>query len=75
MAGCSGTPLPQKLGIEPDHVVVQLGRPGLLPEVEVRHRLPASADVVLFFVTERAALASGAQGAAVTAPGSAHVPQ
>lgn len=58
MAGYSGTPLPQKLGIKPGHVVVQLGGPGdLLPDVEVRRRLPAHADVVLFFVTERAALA------------------
>lgn len=58
MAGYSGTPLPQKLGIRPGHVVVQLGGPvDLLPAVEVRRRLPAHADVVLFFVAERAALA------------------
>ena len=58
MAGYSGTPLAQKLGIKPGHVVVQLGGPdGLLPEVPVRRRLPTSADVVLFFTTERAALA------------------
>jgi hypothetical protein len=57
VAGYSGTPLAQKLGIKPGHVVVQLGGPvGLLPDVVVRRRLPASADVVLFFATERAAL-------------------
>ena len=57
MAGYSGTPLPQKLGIKPGHVVVQLDGPAdLLPDVAVRRRLPASADVVLFFTTERAAL-------------------
>ena len=58
MAGYSGTPLPQKLGIKDGHVVVQLGGPEeLLPGVAVRRRLPSHADVVLFFVTERAALA------------------
>jgi hypothetical protein len=58
VAGYSGTPLPQKLGIKDGHVVVQLGGPDdLLPGGTVRRRLPAHADVVLFFVTERAALA------------------
>jgi len=57
VAGYSGTPLQQKLGIRPGHVVVQLGGPeGLLPDVNVRRRLPRQADVVLFFVTERAVL-------------------
>ena len=57
MAGYSGTPLAQKLGIKDGHVVVQLGGPEeLLPDVQVRRRLPKSADVVLFFATERAAL-------------------
>jgi len=57
VAGYSATPLAQKLGIKATHVVVQLGGPDdLLPEVAVRRRLPASADVVLFFTTERAAL-------------------
>jgi hypothetical protein len=57
VAGYSATPLPQKLGIKPGHVVVQLGGPeDLLPEVAVRHRLPAAADVVLLFVTDRAVL-------------------
>ncbi len=57
MAGYSGTPLPQKLGIKPGHVVVQMGGPeGLLAEIGVRRRLPAHADVVLFFASERAVL-------------------
>jgi len=57
VAGYSGTPLEQKLGVRPDHVIVQLGGPqGLLPEVSVRRRLPRHADLVLFFATERAAL-------------------
>jgi len=57
VAGYSGTPLGQKLGIKPGHVVVQLGGPAdLLPDVAVRRRLPASADVVLFFATERPVL-------------------
>jgi len=57
VAGYSGTPLAQKLGIKPGHVVVQLGGPdGLLPEVAVCRRLTGHADVVLFFVTERKVL-------------------
>ncbi len=57
VAGYSGTPLVDKLGIKPGHVVVQLGGPeGLLPRVAVRRRLPRVADVVLFFTTERIAL-------------------
>lgn len=57
MAGYSGTPLDRKLGIKPDTVVVQLGGPDdLLPDFPVRRRLPPSADVVLFFTTQRAAI-------------------
>jgi hypothetical protein len=57
VAGYSGTPLPRKLGIKDGHVVAQLGGPAdLLPGVKVRRTLPPHADVVLFFVTERAAL-------------------
>ena len=57
MAGYSGTPLVQKLGIKDGHVVVQLGGPdGLLPGIAVRRRLPSHADVVLLFTTERAVL-------------------
>jgi len=57
VAGYSGTPLQQKLGIRSGHVVVQLGGPeDLLPDVAVRRRLPRHADVVLFFATERAVL-------------------
>ena len=58
MAGYSGTPLAQKLGVRPGSVVAVLGGPeDLLPDVEgVRRRLPASADVVVAFFTRRAAL-------------------
>jgi hypothetical protein len=57
VAGYSGTPLAQKLGVKDGQVVVQLGGPDdLLPAVAVRRRLPKSADVVLFFTTERIAL-------------------
>ncbi|HTM18904.1 MAG TPA: hypothetical protein VL172_00285 [Kofleriaceae bacterium] len=63
MAGYSGTPLPQKLGIKPGHRVVLLGAPRgfaaalgpLPPGVAPRTRL-APADVILFFTRERAAL-------------------
>jgi hypothetical protein len=53
MAGYSGTPLAQKLGIAPDSRVVVLGAPkGFLPEVEARRRL-GPADVVVAFFTRR----------------------
>ena len=55
MAGYRGTPLPQKLGIRPGHVVVLVGAPeGFeLDGVEARRRLPPRADVVLAFFTKR----------------------
>jgi hypothetical protein len=58
MAGYSGTPLAQKLGVKPGSRVVVLGGPeALLPEdVPVRRRLATgddSADVVVAFFTER----------------------
>jgi hypothetical protein len=66
MAGYSGTPLPQKLGIKPEHRLLLLGAPkgfektlGKLPEgVVVAKRLAGKStfDVVVRFVTEKAEL-------------------
>ena len=55
MAGYSGTPLAQKLGVKPGSVVVQLGGPeGLLPaDVPARRRLIGDADAVVAFFSER----------------------
>ena len=60
MAGYSGTPLVQKLGIKDGHTVVRLGPApdDLLPEVPMRTRLGVRADVVLLFTTTRAGLES-----------------
>jgi hypothetical protein len=65
VAGYSGTPLLKKLGIGPGAKVAILGAPdgfdatlGELPEgAVVTRRLGGRRDVVLMFVTERAALA------------------
>jgi hypothetical protein len=67
MAGYSGTPLPQKLGIKPGHRVALIDAPagfqatlGTLPaEVSVITTLPRQGelDVVLFFTDSRAELA------------------
>ena len=64
MAGYSGTPLPQKLGVKPGHRVAWLGAPagfdatmGALPDgVSVQRRLGKGLDVLVQFVTERAEL-------------------
>ena len=64
MAGYSGTPLPKKLGIKPDHVVALLdapeGVPGLLEplpaDVELRHDARARADVTIVFCATLAVL-------------------
>jgi hypothetical protein len=66
MAGYSGTPLPQKLGIKADHRVALLGAPpdfsetlGALPErVDVRARADGGKafDVIVWFVTRQADL-------------------
>jgi hypothetical protein len=64
MAGYSGTPLPQKLGIKPGSTVAVLNAPdgfdetlGPLESVRVVRRLSASpVDVVVAFVTRRADL-------------------
>ncbi len=60
-AGYSGTPLPQKLGVKPDHVVFLDGQPeGLdlkdLPAATVVRRLPRSMDVTLTWHTSLAGL-------------------
>jgi len=72
MAGYSGTPLPQKLGIKPQHRVALLGAPkgfektlGALPEgVRVSKTLGGnqSHDVIVYFVTEKARLKSALPG-------------
>jgi hypothetical protein len=66
MAGYSGTPLPQKLGIKADHHVAMLGAPagfdavlGKLPDgVRTKRRLVMGQafDVILFFVKHRSDL-------------------
>ena len=60
-AGYSGTPLPQKLGIKPDHVLFLDGQPvdlelGELPAGTVVRRLPRSMDVTLTWHTSLASL-------------------
>ncbi len=58
MAGYSGAPLPKKLGIKPDAVVVLVGAPsdfettlGTLPEgVVLRRRAAGRPDLVVWFV-------------------------
>jgi len=61
MAGYSGTPLPQKLGIRSGHRVVVLGAPGgfalALPAgARQSTRLVAGTDIVLLFVRSRVEL-------------------
>ena len=64
MAGYSGTPLPSKLGIKPDHIVALLDAPsgaGALLDprpdgVELRHDARGRADVSVVFCSNRAAL-------------------
>ena len=60
-SGYSGTPLPQKLGIKPDHVLLLDGQPagldlGELPAGSVVRRLPRSMDVTLTWHTSLASL-------------------
>lgn len=59
MAGYSGTPLPRKLGIKPDHRVLVLGAPAgfALDDVRVRTTARGKADVILSFHDRRAELA------------------
>jgi hypothetical protein len=62
-AGYSGTPLPKKLGIKPDHRLALVDAPedfgttlGELPAaVEVRRSARGSADVLVYFTKSRAA--------------------
>ncbi len=66
MAGYSGTPLPQKLGIKPAHRVALVASPtgfretwGALPDevkVQVGLRGTAPLDVIVWFFTEKATL-------------------
>lgn len=60
-AGYSGTPLVKKLGFKPGMTAVFLDMPeGILGEIEgvtVKRSLRGHADIVLCFVTARAALA------------------
>ena len=64
MAGYSGTPLPQKLGIKPTHRIALLEAPqgfektlGKLPDgVVVAKKLSGKNDVIVCFVREKAAL-------------------
>jgi hypothetical protein len=60
-SGYSGTPLPQKLGIKPDHVLLLDAQPagldlGDLPAGSVVRRLPGSMDVTLTWHTSIAGL-------------------
>jgi hypothetical protein len=80
VAGYSGTPLVQKLGIKPGALVVLLGAPpgfslDLPHGATNRDRLGAHADVVVFFTVERAQLESriDALGKAVAPSGAVWV--
>ena len=65
MAGYSGTPLPQKLGIKENHKIVLLGAPatfglGALPTgALIAKKLPAKGtiDVAVVFIKKKAELA------------------
>jgi hypothetical protein len=65
MAGYSGTPLPQKLGIKQSHRIALINPPsnfpgefGLLPNgVEIVKQLRAPMDLILFFVKSEKELA------------------
>jgi hypothetical protein len=64
LAGYSGTPLPQKLGIKPGQRLMLLNAPdgfdetlGVLPEgVDIRRAARGSADVIVLFTKQRALL-------------------
>ncbi|HZD94466.1 MAG TPA: DUF3052 domain-containing protein [Candidatus Sulfotelmatobacter sp.] len=64
MAGYSGTPLVQKIGIKPGHRVVLRNHPasfvkdlGRLPEnAETSEKLSGKANVIVYFTDKRAAL-------------------
>jgi hypothetical protein len=72
MAGYSGTPLPQKLGIKSEHRVALLGAPkgfekalGALPEgVRVSKKLGGNFvhDIIVYFVKEKSLLKSALPG-------------
>jgi hypothetical protein len=64
MAGYSGTPLVQKIGIKPGHRVILRHHPasfvkdlGRLPDgAETSERLSGKANVIVYFTDKRAAL-------------------
>jgi len=61
MAGYSGTPLLDKLGIEPGHTIILIDAPdGVIPDlptgVTVRSRVTGHLDVALCFTLARATL-------------------
>ena len=67
-AGYSGTPLPKKLGIKPNHRIALLNAPKgfetgtlgeLPPGVSVRHRARGPLDVIVAFVRSRSELGRG----------------
>jgi hypothetical protein len=67
-AGYSGTPLPKKLGIKPDHRIALLDAPAgfetdtlgeLPPGVTIRHRARAPLDAIVAFVRSRSELERG----------------
>lgn len=74
MAGYSGTPLVQKIGIKPGHRVILRNHPasfvkdlGKLPEgVKTSERLSGKANVVVYFTDERAALEKDFSGLSST---------
>ena len=71
MAGYSGTPLAQKLGIKPGHTVLTIGAPkqyrdwlGDLPDVHFTSKPPKpGADIVHLFVTSLAEFETQLPGA------------
>ncbi|MDP9185940.1 MAG: DUF3052 domain-containing protein [Verrucomicrobiota bacterium] len=65
MAGYSGTPLPQKLGIKPGTTIVVINEPpkyrkllGKLDQVTFSNRIRANSDFVHLFTTRRSELES-----------------
>lgn len=74
MAGYSGTPLVQKIGIKPGHRVILRNHPasfvkdlGKLPEgVKTSERLSGKANVVVYFTDKRAALEKDFSGLSST---------
>jgi hypothetical protein len=74
MAGYSGTPLVQKIGIKPGHRVILRNHPasfvkdlGKLPDgAETSERLSGKANVIVYFTDKRAALEKEFSGLSAT---------